>query len=103
MRVLVIVKANAESEAGAMLMGEGLHLRSKGACVRFEGNRHTVIDGPFAETKELIAWFWLWQVRSLEEAIDPRAGSPSALEDRQGLNAVAAAACATARSPKPVK
>jgi hypothetical protein len=92
MRVLVIVKANADTEAGGipdaaelaemgkfneqlveagvMLMGEGLHPSSRGARVRFEGKQRTVIDGPFAETKELIAGFWLWQVRSMEEAIE---------------------------------
>jgi hypothetical protein len=92
MRVLVIVKANADSEAGVMpsdellaemgrfneklveagvmLMAEGLRPSSKGVRVRFEGKQRTVIDGPFAETKELVAGFWLWQVRSLEEAIE---------------------------------
>src|SRR5262249_17378027 len=92
MRFMVIVKANAQSEAGilpdkeifsamgrfneelvkagVMLAGEGLHASSKGARVRFDGGRRTVIDGPFAETKELIAGFWLWQVRSKEEAIE---------------------------------
>lgn len=92
MRVMVIVKANAESEAGAMpdtealaamgkfneqlveagvmLMGEGLHPSSKGVRVRFAGKQRDVIDGPFADTKELIAGFWLWQVRSLSEAIE---------------------------------
>ncbi|MGH8214525.1 MAG: YciI family protein [Rhodanobacteraceae bacterium] len=92
MRVLVIVKANAESEAGrmpntkdlaemgkfneklveagVMLMGEGLHPSSKGARVRFDGKQRTVIDGPFSETKELVAGFWLWQVRSVDEAIE---------------------------------
>ncbi|HET9820129.1 MAG TPA: YciI family protein [Rhodanobacteraceae bacterium] len=92
MRVLVIVKANAESEAGGMpdsellaemgkfneqlveagvmLIGEGLHPSSKGARVRFDGKKRTVIDGPFAETKELVAGFWLWQVRSFDEAIE---------------------------------
>jgi hypothetical protein len=92
MRVMVIVKANPDSEAGVMpstellaemgkfneqlvdagvmLMGEGLHPSSKGARVRFEGRKRTVIDGPFAESKELVAGFWLWQVRSLEEAIE---------------------------------
>jgi hypothetical protein len=53
-----------------MLAGEGLHPSSKGARVRFSGDKRTVIDGPFAESKELIAGFWLWQVRSLEEAIE---------------------------------
>lgn len=92
MRVMVIVKASEESEAGGMpsakdlaemgrfneqlvqagvmLMGEGLHSSSKGVRVRFEGKQRTVIDGPFAETKELIAGFWLWQVRSMDEAIE---------------------------------
>ena len=92
MRVMVIIKANEESEggvlpseqmltemgkfneelvkAGVMLAGEGLHPSSKGARVRFSGEKRTVIDGPFSETKELIAGFWLWQVRSMEEAIE---------------------------------
>ena len=92
MRFMVIVKATNESEsgilpdpklladmgkfneelakAGVMLAGEGLQPSSKGARVRFSGKDRTVIDGPFAETKELIAGFWLWQVRSLEEAIE---------------------------------
>jgi len=56
--------------AGVMLAGEGLHPSSRGARVRFSGAQRTVIDGPFAETKELIAGFWLWQVKSLEEAIE---------------------------------
>lgn len=93
MRVMVIVKANKDSEAGVlpdekmltamgryneelvnagvMLAGEGLQASSKGARVRFNGkDKPTVIDGPFAETKELIAGFWIWQVKSLDEAID---------------------------------
>ena len=92
MRFMVLVKANEESEAGVMpttemltamgkyneelakagvmLAGEGLHPSSKGARVRFSGNKRTVIDGPFAETKELIAGFWLWQVKSKEEALE---------------------------------
>ena len=92
MRVMVIVKANDESEAGVMptekmlaemgkfneelakagvmLAGEGLHPTSKGKRVRFSGKDRTVIDGPFAETKELIAGFWLWQVKSMEEAVE---------------------------------
>jgi len=57
-------------KAGVMLAGEGLHPSSKGARVRFSGSKRTVIDGPFAETKELVAGFWLWQVRSMEEAIE---------------------------------
>ncbi|MDQ3610044.1 MAG: YciI family protein, partial [Actinomycetota bacterium] len=56
--------------AGVMLAGEGLHPSSKGVRVRFSGDKRTVIDGPFTETKELIAGFWLWQVASLEEAIE---------------------------------
>ena len=92
MRFMVIVKATKDSEvgvmpdekllaamgkfneeladAGVMLAGEGLHPSSKGARVRFSGDKRTVIDGPFAETKELIAGYWLWQVKSLEEAIE---------------------------------
>jgi hypothetical protein len=57
-------------KAGVMLAGEGLHPTSKGARVRFSGGKRTVIDGPFAETKELIAGFWLWQVKSKAEAIE---------------------------------
>jgi hypothetical protein len=89
---MVIVKASPESEAGElpstelleamgkyneelakagiMLAGEGLQPSSKGARVRFNGSERTVIDGPFAETKELIAGFWLWEVRSMEEAVE---------------------------------
>jgi len=89
---MVIVKATKDSEAGVMpeeklltemgnyneelvragvmLAGEGLHPSSKGARVRFSGAKRTVIDGPFAETKELIAGFWLWRVKSMEEAIE---------------------------------
>ena len=92
MRFLVIVKANKDSESGAlpdekilremgrfneelvkagvMLAAEGLHPSSKGARVRFEGPKRTVVDGPFSETKELIAGFWLWQVKSKEEAVE---------------------------------
>jgi hypothetical protein len=57
-------------KAGVMVAGEGLHPTSRGARVRFEGEKRTVIDGPFAEAKELIAGFWIWQVKSLEEAIE---------------------------------
>jgi len=57
-------------EAGVMLAGEGLHPSSKGARVRFSGSKRTVVDGPFAETKELIAGFWIWKVKSKEEAIE---------------------------------
>lgn len=92
MRFMVIVKANKDSEAGVMpseqlladmtkyneelanagvmLAGEGLHPSSKGARVAFKGDKVTVIDGPFAETKELVAGFWLWKCNSLEEAIE---------------------------------
>src|SRR5256885_14956048 len=92
MRVMVIVKANKDSEAGVlpdqkiltemgkfneqlakagvMLAGEGLKESAKGKRVRFEGAKRTVIDGPFAETKELIAGFWLWQVKSMDEAVE---------------------------------
>ena len=92
MRFMVIVKASSDSEAGKMpsqqlltemgnynealvkagvlLAGEGLHPSSKGARMRFSGKERTVIDGPFSETKELIAGFWLWQVRSREEALE---------------------------------
>jgi hypothetical protein len=92
MRVMVFVKASKESEAGqmpdenllramgnfneqlvkagVMLAGEGLHPSSKGKRVRFSGAQKSVIDGPFAETKELIAGFWLWQVKSMDEAVE---------------------------------
>ena len=92
MRFMVIVKADKSSEAGVMpdrkiltemgkyneelmkagvmLAGEGLHPSSKGARVRFSGAKRTVIDGPFAETKELVAGFWIWQVKSKQEAIE---------------------------------
>lgn len=92
MRVMVVVKANEDSEAGVMpseqmlsemgkyneelvkagvmLAGEGLHPSSKGKRVEFSGGKKTVIDGPFTEAKELIAGFWLWQVRSLDEAVE---------------------------------
>jgi len=89
---MVIVKASKDSEAGVlpskelltemgkfneelvkagiMLAGEGLHASSKGARVRFSGSKRTVVDGPFSETKELIAGFWIWKVKSMEEAIE---------------------------------
>ena len=92
MRVMVMIKANGNTESGAMpteqelaemgayneelvkagvmLAGEGLHPSSKGKRVRFSGAQRSVIDGPFAETKELIAGFWLWQVRSMDEAVE---------------------------------
>ena len=92
MRVMVLIKADQNSEAGVlpdeqlmrdmgrfneelvragvMLAGEGLHPSSRGKRVRLAGDQRTVIDGPFAEAKELIAGFWLWQVRSMEEAVE---------------------------------
>ena len=112
MRFMVMVRATKDSEAGVlpdekliadmgkyneelvkagvMLAGEGLQPSSKGARVHFSGNKRTVIDGPFAETKELIAGFWLWQVKSKEEALEwlkrcpnPFPGSESEVELRQ--------------------
>ena len=98
MRVMVVVKASEDSEAGKMpserelaamgkfneelakagimLAGEGLHPSSRGKRVRFSGKQRTVRDGPFAETKELIAGFWLWQVRSMDEAVEWLKRSP---------------------------
>ncbi len=112
MRFIVMVKASKDSEAGVlpsekdladmgkfneelvkagvMLAGEGLHASSKGARVRFSGSKRTVIDGPFAETKELVAGFWIWQCKSKEEAIqwvkrcpNPMPGTESEIEIRQ--------------------
>ena len=111
MRVMVIVKATKNSEAGVMpgekllaemgkfneelvkagimLAGDGLRPSSKGKRVRFSGGKKTVVDGPFAETKELIAGFWIWQVKSMEEALewarrcpDPMPGEDAELEIR---------------------
>jgi hypothetical protein len=111
MRVMVLVKATKKSEtgvmpeekdfaamgkfneelvkAGVLLAADGLHPSSKGKRVRFSGGKKTVIDGPFAETKELVAGFWLWQVKSLEEAVewvrrcpDPMPGEESEIEIR---------------------
>ena len=116
MKFMVIVKADKKSEAGVMpdeklltemgkyneelmkagiiLAGEGLHPSSKGARVRFSGSKRTVIDGPFAETKELVAGFWLWEVKSKEEAIEwvkrcpnPMPGTESEIEIRQVFEA----------------
>ncbi len=71
MRFMEMGKFNMQLEkAGVLLAAEGLQASSKGARVRFSGSKRTVIDGPFAETKELIAGFWLWQVKSLDEAIE---------------------------------
>jgi hypothetical protein len=116
MRFMILIKADKNSEAGVMpsqqlltdmgkfneelvkagvmLAGEGLHPSSKGARVRFSGSKRTVIDGPFAETKELIAGFWLWQVKSKEEAIEwvkrmpsPMPGTETEVEIRQVFEA----------------
>jgi hypothetical protein len=103
MRVMVIVKATAASEAGVMpstelmeamgqyneelvkagvmLAGEGLQPSAKGKRVRFSGDQRTVVDGPFAETKELIAGFWLWQVRSMAEAVEWARRCPNPMPD----------------------
>jgi hypothetical protein len=103
MRVMVIVKASNDSEAGVMpseklltemgafneklvkagimLAGEGLHPSSKGKRVAFSGTNRTVIDGPFAETKELIAGFWLWQVKSMDEAVEWVKRCPNPMND----------------------
>jgi len=81
-------------KAGIMLAGEGLHASSKGKRVRFSGSKRTTIDGPFAETKELIAGFWLWQVKSMDEAVEwvrrcpnPMPGEDSEIEIRQVFEA----------------
>jgi hypothetical protein len=112
MRVMVLIKANKDSEAGVMpserlltemgnfneelvkagvmLAGEGLHPSSKGKRVRFSGDRRTVIDGPFTESKELIAGFWLWQVKSMEEAVEwvKRIPNPDGIEDEVEIRPV---------------
>lgn len=102
MRVMVMVKATPQSEAGqmpstellaamgnfneelvkagVMLAGEGLHPSTRGKRVQFSGSRRTVTDGPFAETKELVAGFWLWQVRSMEEAVEWVRRCPNPME-----------------------
>jgi hypothetical protein len=102
MRVMVMVKATKESEAGVLpsrdllaemgkfneelvkagvlLAGEGLQASSKGARVKFSGKKRTVVDGPFAETKELVAGFWLWEVKSLAEAIEWVKRCPNPME-----------------------
>jgi hypothetical protein len=116
MRFMIIIKASQESEAGVMpsqelltamgnyneelvkagimLAGEGLHPSSKGARVKFSGDKRSVIDGPFIETKELIAGFWLWKVKSREEAIEwvkrcpnPMPGTEAEIEIRQVFEA----------------
>jgi hypothetical protein len=102
MRFMILVKATDESEAGEMpsqemleqmqkyneelvkagvlLAGEGLHPSSKGARVKFSGDKRTVVDGPFTETKELVAGFWLWDVKSKEEAIEWVKRCPNPME-----------------------
>ena len=102
MRVMVMVKATSQSEAGempdtellaamgnfneelvkagVMLAGEGLHPSAKGKRVRFSGSKRTVVDGPFTETKELVAGFWLWQVESIEEAVEWVKRCPNPME-----------------------
>ena len=116
MRFMIIIKASQDSEAGVMpskelltamgnyneelvkagimIDGEGLHPTSKGTRVRFSGDKRTVIDGPFAETKELIAGYWIWQVKSKQEAIDwvkrcpnPMPGTEAEIEIRQVFEA----------------
>jgi hypothetical protein len=103
MKFMILIKANKDSEAGVMpdeklltemgkfneelvkagvmLAGEGLHPSSKGARVRFRGDKRTVVDGPFPETKELLAGFWMWQVKSLDEAIEWVKRCPSPFPD----------------------
>jgi hypothetical protein len=103
MRVMVMVKATPDSEAGKMpraelfeemgrfneelvkagimLAGDGLHQSTKGKRVAFSGKKRTVIDGPFAETKELVAGFWIWQVRSMEEAVEWVKKCPNPMEE----------------------
>ncbi len=116
MRFMIIIKASQDSEAGVMpsqelltamgnyneelvkagimLAGEGLHPSSKGARVKFSGDKRSVIDGPFIETKELIAGFWLWKVKSKEEAVEwvkrcpnPMPGTEAEIEIRQVFEA----------------
>lgn len=116
MRFMILIKASKESEAGimpdeklmtdmgkfneelvkagVMLAGEGLHPSSKGARVRFSGDKRTVVDGPFPETKELLAGYWVWQVKSREEAIEwvkrcpsPMPGTETEVEIRQVFEA----------------
>ncbi len=107
MRVMVMVKATASSEAGempseallkammsyneelvkagVMLAGEGLHPTSRAKRVHFSGSRRTVIDGPFTETKELVAGFWLWQVKSMEEAVEWAKRCPNPMREDSDL------------------
>jgi hypothetical protein len=120
MRVMVIVKANKNSEAGVLpsqellaemgkfneelvkagvlLAGEGLQASSKGKRVRFSGAKRTVIHGPFTETKELIAGFWLWQVRSMEEAVEISPGQVPSLPQASTKSPVTISAHGTWRN-----
>lgn len=106
MKVMVMVKATKNSEAGVMpseqlvaemtkyneelvkagilLAGDGLQPSSKGKRVRFSGSKRTVLDGPFPETKELIAGYWIWQVRSMEEAVEWARRCPNPMPDEEG-------------------
>ncbi len=112
MRVMVFVKADANSEAGqmpteqdftemgnfneelvkagVMMAGEGLHPSSKGVRVNFSGDQRTVVDGPFAETKELIAGFWIWKVKTMEEAVEwaKRCPNPTGNESQLELRPI---------------
>ncbi len=107
MRVMVLVKANEESEAGTMpserlltemgnfneelvkagvmLAGEGLHPSALGARVKFSGKERTVVDGPFTETKELVAGYWLWQVKSMDEALEWVKRCPNPMESESEI------------------
>jgi hypothetical protein len=127
MRVMVMVKANNESEAGilpspkllaemgrfnqelvqagVMLAADGLHASSKGKRVKFSGERRTVIDGPFTETKELVAGYWIWQVRSMEEAVEWLKRAPfdreTEVEIRPVFEMADFARCASEKHPRP--
>jgi hypothetical protein len=120
MKVVVFVKANEESEAGVMpstelleamgkyneelvnagvmLAGEGLHPSSKGKRIVFEGDKRNVVDGPFAETKELIAGFWIWQVASMDEAVEWARRCPDPMNDG-GVLEISATRTSARRSP----
>jgi hypothetical protein len=127
MRVMVLVKANKDSEAGVMpspkllaemgkfnqeliqagvlLAADGLHASSKGKRVKFSGERRTVIDGPFTETKELVAGYWIWQVRSMEEAVEWLKRAPfdreTEVEIRPVFEMADFARCAGEKHPRP--
>src|SRR5215471_5230705 len=97
MRVMVIVKPSEKLlaemgkyneelvKAGVMLAGEGLHPSAKGKRVVFSGDKKTIVDGPFVETKELIAGFWLWQVKSIEEALEWARRCPNPMPGEEGI------------------